>query len=129
MRSRMGRLVQALGEELDEAKGWIGVDLDATLAEYHGYPGAGIIGEPVPAMVERVKRWLAAGKDVRIFTARVSGEDVEKERAAIKAWCREHLGKELPVTNVKDADMVVLYDDRAVRVEKNTGRLLGGTGK
>ena len=33
--------------------GWIGVDLDGTLAEYHGWNG-GAIGEPVPAMLARV---------------------------------------------------------------------------
>lgn len=38
--------------------GWIGVDLDGTLAEYHGW-GNGEIGDPVPAMLERVKKWLA----------------------------------------------------------------------
>lgn len=52
-------------------KGWIGVDLDGTLAEYHGWTD-GEIGKPIPTMVARVKRWLADGKDVRIFTARIS---------------------------------------------------------
>lgn len=51
--------------------GWIGVDLDGTLAEYHGWPPDGSIGAPIPAMIERVKQWLDEGKDVRIFTARV----------------------------------------------------------
>jgi hypothetical protein len=52
-------------------QGWIGVDLDGTLAHYDGWKGADHIGEPIPAMVERVKRWLAEGKTVKIFTARV----------------------------------------------------------
>lgn len=49
----------------------IAVDLDGTLAEWHGWPADGSIGAPIPAMVNRVKRWLAAGHDVVIYTARV----------------------------------------------------------
>jgi hypothetical protein len=46
-------------------------------------------------------------------------------RKAIEAWCLEHVGEVLPVTNVKDFGMVCLYDDRAIQVEINTGRLIG----
>ena len=53
-------------------KGWIGVDLDGTLAEDNGYDGPTDIGPPVPGMVERVKEWLAKGREVRVVTARVS---------------------------------------------------------
>lgn len=117
-------------------KGWIGVDLDGTLAEYHGWVGVDYIGAPIPCMVERVKKWLAEGKDVRIFTARVDGgtvalsmgdslgelfRDVERIRTMIQDWCEEHIGARLPVTNVKDYGMVELWDDRAVRVVLNTG--------
>lgn len=35
--------------------GWIGVDLDATLAHYDRWTG-GAIGEPIPTMVARVKK-------------------------------------------------------------------------
>lgn len=40
------------------SEGWIGVDLDGTLAEYLGWQGMGHIGEPIAPMVERVKAWL-----------------------------------------------------------------------
>ena len=102
--------------------GWIGVDLDGTLAEYHGW--AVKIGKPIPAMQERVKRWLKDGKEVKIVTARVAGVvqyAVEQERREIKAWCKEHLGQELEVTNAKDKGMEELWDDRAVEVRRNTG--------
>ena len=56
--------------------GWIGVDLDGTLAEYGGWKGPDHIGPPVPKMLERVKSWIAEGRDVRIFTARVDGGNV-----------------------------------------------------
>jgi hypothetical protein len=103
---------------------WIGVDLDGTLAEYHGWAN-GAIGAPVPAMVARVKALLAAGYDLRIFTARVAGSDRALEDARIRAWCTEHLGCVLPTTAVKDYGCIGYFDDRALQVEPNTGRLVG----
>jgi hypothetical protein len=117
------------------SSGWIGVDLDGTLAQYDHWRGIEHIGEPVPAMLERVKGWLAEGKDVRIFTARVaypvSPEVIAQVDARsggsgdaidyIVAWCKKHLGRAIPVTNAKDFEMVELWDDRCVQVVPNTG--------
>lgn len=120
--------------------GWIGVDLDGCLAEYHGWKGAGHIGKPVPKMVERVKRWLAEGQEVRIFTARVAatGERAEGESGLIDSaefargqerliqdWCERHIGQRLRVTAVKDYAVLAIYDDRCVQVRMNTGELVG----
>lgn len=97
--------------------GWIGVDLDGTLAKYDKWDGS--IGEPIPLMAERVKKWLAEGKDVRLFTIRA---DLGPEQVTlVKAWCLTHLGQELPLTATKDAAMLELWDDRAISVEMNTG--------
>lgn len=115
--------------------GWIGVDLDGTLAQYGGWQGPDHIGEPIAPMVARVKEWLAAGREVRIFTARVgaSGDFVsesqmtdcqrfaEQQRELIQSWCERHLGQRLAVTATKDYGMVELWDDRAVQVIPNTG--------
>lgn len=105
--------------------GWIGVDLDGTLAHYTGWKGANHIGEPIARMVERVKTWLSEGREVRIFTARVAGdpdrEDIKEVRAEIEAWLLEHLGTSLPVTNQKDYGMIELWDDCCVQVVINTG--------
>lgn len=111
--------------------GWIGVDLDGTLAEYHGWKGEKHIGAPIPAMVARVKAWIAEGKEVRIFTARVYADggdarDVAEVCGYIERWCGEHVGKVLPVTNVKDYGMAELWDDRAVQVVMNTGQRVDG---
>lgn len=103
--------------------GWIGVDLDGTLAHYDGWIGISHIGEPVPAMLERVKKWITEDREVRIFTARVSGKDWEEARYYIQKWCKLHIGMELQVTNCKDFAMIELYDDRCVQVETNTGRI------
>lgn len=104
---------------------WIGVDLDGTLAHYDEWRGVEHVGAPIAPMVRRVRRMLAAGVDVRIFTARVAGSDAEVAARVVRAWSREHIGRALPVTCKKDMGMVRLYDDRAVQVERNTGRLIG----
>lgn len=105
--------------------GWIGVDLDGTLAEYHGWIDGGGIGAPVPAMLARVKAWIANGIDVRIVTARVAHEQQRNQQhALIWAWCLRHLGRGLPVTHQKDMAMIELWDDRAVTVEVNTGKVI-----
>jgi hypothetical protein len=109
--------------------GWIGVDLDGTLAVDDGKPfQPGHIGPPIPLMLARVQRWLAAGRDVRIFTAWVSTDgsnkrNWEKQQAAhaIEEWCKHHLGRKLPITNEKDCMMRELWDDRAVQVNSNAG--------
>jgi len=113
--------------------GWIGVDLDGTLAHYDGWNG-GAIGEPVPAMVRRVEDWLATGREVRVFTARVaatgkrkasgevdSQEFADAQRLLIQDWTQRHIGARLPVTAVKDFACVEIWDDRATGVKLNEG--------
>lgn len=103
---------------------WIGVDLDGTLAFDSGWLGPDEIGIPIPQMLDRVKRWLDEGRDVRIFTARVSMPEEEKiARKAIEKWCKKHVGRVLPVTCVKDMHMLELWDDRAICVHHNTGEV------
>lgn len=103
--------------------GWIGVDLDGTLAEYHGWEGADRIGNPVPKMLDRVKTWRVQGKDVRILTARVCSNNPTKDQAliAIQDWCQKHIGEVLPITAEKDYCMVEMWDDRCIQVIPNTG--------
>jgi hypothetical protein len=106
-----------------DTKGWIGVDLDGTLA-HSGDLYDGEIGEPIPAMVDRVRVWKSEGKDVRLFTARANGIGI-KEAVAIDLWCLDNIGYHLPLTYEKDKYMTALYDDRAIQVVKNTGELVG----
>ncbi|MBM5575595.1 hypothetical protein [Deefgea sp. CFH1-16] len=96
---------------------WIGVDLDGTLAEYHGAMGSAI-GEPVKPMLARVREWLDAGREVRIFTARASDP---AQIPAIRQWLATHGLGQLAITNVKDFGMQELYDDKAMRVRRNVG--------
>lgn len=103
--------------------GWIGVDLDGTLAQYDGWRGFDHIGAPVEAMVALVKSLVEDGHRVKIFTARMDSPRPDETRAFIDKWCLEHLGFAPEVTNVKDRWMTYLIDDRAVTCELNTGRI------
>ena len=105
-------------------EGWIGVDLDSTLAEYHGWDD-GKIGKAIPKMLERVKKWIADGQEVRIMTARASA----KSPASIKPiedWLEENGIGGLTITNEKDYEMLELWDDRCVQVIPNTGERADG---
>lgn len=114
--------------------GVIAVDLDGTLAEY--WPGhwkdAVTIGRPIPAMKKRVEQWLADGKRVKIWTARVAeslgprldGYSVDEIKEAIWRWLIENIDgweKIETVTAEKTWLDVELWDDRAVHVVLNTG--------
>lgn len=105
---------------------WIGVDLDGTLAHYGDWQGLFHVGEPVEAMADRVRQWLEEGWTVKIVTARVSIPDPEQTQArqVIQDWSEKHFGIRLEVTCCKDFGMVELWDDRCVKVEMNTGRVL-----
>ena len=99
-------------------RGFIGVDLDGTLAQFHKWESPEHIGEPVPKMLERVRFWLDMGVQVKIFTARIWNPD---HVAPIRSWL-DNLGlQEVGITNVKERDMVEFWDDRCVQVEQNTG--------
>lgn len=124
--------------------GWIGVDFDGTLAHYEGWKGPEHVGAPIGPMVARVRAWLDAGQEVRIFTARIypyvgvlqpdqpmplrqgyRWQNAFLAACAIGDFCRQHLGRGLPITCVKDMDMIELWDDRAVHVRQNLGLPLG----
>jgi hypothetical protein len=100
--------------------GWVGVDLDGTIAKYTTWQGTSHIGEPIEKMVNLVKEWISHGVTVKIFTARVCDNNPETVRV-IKEWCIKHIGYDLEVTNIKDYGMIALYDDRAFHVIPNTG--------
>jgi len=112
---------QMTGKKIDP---WIGVDLDGTLAQQpedkNYVPDH--IGKPVKVMLDRVKEWVKDGKKVKIFTARA---DDEVAVNAIKKWLKKQDPElaDLEVTNLKDCGMTELWDDRAIAVEKNTGKV------
>ena len=112
------------------AEEWIGFDLDGTLAKYDGWKGIEHIGEPVASMVVIAKMLHRLGKKIKILTARVAprddGKGGEEAKKYVEAWCKKNLGFVPEITYEKDASMAALFDDRAVAVEQNTGKVLGG---
>jgi hypothetical protein len=109
--------------ELEDArrtkeKGWIGVDLDGTLAHFDVWRGIEYIGKPVPGIKARVLEWIAQGYNVKVFTARAS---VPEGIEPIKLWLATNGFPPLEVTCTKDFHMIELWDDRAVQVVSNTG--------
>lgn len=111
-----------------EMVGWIGVDLDGTLAKYDTWQGELTIGDPVNEMVQRIHKWISKGFQVKIVTARVASSVPvarrEKIINAIDRWCEVNLGYTLPVVAEKDFAMLQLWDDRCVQVVPNTGDTL-----
>lgn len=109
-------------------KGWIGVDLDGTLAFYDGWKGALHIGDPIPKMMDRVRSWIANGRKVKILTARVAPgkEDDQQCRKAIDAWLTRNGLEGMEVTHAKDHKMIELWDDRVIQVIPNTGERADG---
>lgn len=99
--------------------GWIGVDLDGTLAEYTQWKGIDHIGRPVPLMLKRVQTWVDAGYQVKVMTARAS---VPEGAKPVQDWLKKQGLPELEVTNQKDFEMLELWDDRAIQVVANSGR-------
>ena len=107
----------------DARSPWIGVDLDGTLAadtsgQMWDLDGNPKIGRPIDEMVARVKNWVAAGRTVKIFTARAS---LPAQVSAIRDWLARRGLPDLEVTNVKDFNMIELWDDRCVQVIPNSG--------
>ena len=110
------------------------VDLDGTAAVYDGQPWIDFkpdkIGDPVPLMADRVRRWLAKGDEVVILTARMhpsNGDEIALFRPAFEEWSQKHFGTVLEVTCEKDPRMVDIWDDKAVHILKDTGVISDGS--
>lgn len=100
---------------------WYAVDLDGTLAVWNKTSTLDRIGAPIPAMVDMVQRMVDNGIRVKIFTARACDP---AQIPKIRTWMNQNGLPDLEITNVKDYYMERLYDDRAIRVERNTGKIL-----
>lgn len=100
---------------------WIGVDLDATLAEMHkdwtpvDYH---FIGPVISRTMKLVKALIKKGWLVKILTARAA---VPEWIPPVEEWLEiQGLGG-MEVTNEKDPWLVFFLDDKAVQVVPNKG--------
>jgi len=100
----------------------IAVDLDGTLAKDMEPFNPLLIGPPVPEMISKVRKAIAEGETVVVFTARLADKERSpKIQRLIAVWTRKHIGVELQSTNEKIPQMKAFWDDRARGVEKNEG--------
>jgi len=97
------------------------------MVEYHQWGGPGEYGPAIPAMVERVRKWIDKGHEVIIHTSRVSVEhkfeNVEIEIDSIYRVLDSVGLPRLKITANKFIRITEFWDDRAVRVERNKGRI------
>lgn len=104
--------------------GWVGFDLDGTLAVYDRWRGIEHVGAPIKPIVAILREMVAEGRPVKIFTARVADEKSAPEvRRHVWAWLEKQGLPPIEITNIKDFQMISLYDDRAIQVVPNEGRL------
>ena len=105
---------------------WLGVDLDGTLAQYHGWVSEEHIGEPVVSIVAALNARRADGWKIVIFTARVSGDSEEAQRAevAIWKWLDFYNIKAEGITCTKHKHFAEFWDDRARQVIFNKGYIV-----
>lgn len=129
----------------EAGEGWIGFDLDGTLARYDGWKGISHIGEPIGPMVDLIKKLHGQGRYVKIVTARVAPQKLEdgtfgepyitvpqgdggatRQYASqyIQDWCHFNLGFVPEIVYQKDRRMLELYDDRTKQAVPNTGILV-----
>lgn len=94
------------------------VDLDGTLAHHAGEFDPEVVGEPIEAMMKRVKKWIADGHTVKIFTARAA---TESNIPPVRKWLKKHGLGDLEITNEKTPDMNFFVDDKAVAISRNKG--------
>lgn len=102
---------------------WLAVDLDGTLAQYYGWVSEEHIGEPVVSIVAALNARRADGWKIVIFTARVSGDSEEAQRAevAIWKWLDFYNIKAEGITCTKHKHFAEFWDDRARQVVFNKG--------
>jgi hypothetical protein len=103
------------------------VDLDGTLAYYDRWEGATNIGPPIFRMVSTVKKWIANGDKVVIFTTRINPnstftlpQECAAAKEAVEAWCQKHIGAILEVTSEKGF-FDKGYDDKQEHIVPNLG--------
>lgn len=96
--------------------------MDGTLAEYHSNGDISKIGKPIEKMIVLLRYYLSRGFICKIFTTRAS---VLEHIPTIKQWLSDNNLPILEITNIKTFSCILIFDDRAVQVEENTGRILG----
>jgi hypothetical protein len=100
-------------------------DLDGTLAIDDEPKNHNYIGPAIPSMIERVHKMLDDGENVEIFTARVYPGKHSTPEFTIRQWLYFNgLPPSLNITCLKHRKIAYIWDDRAIQVIPNTGKIL-----
>lgn len=102
----------------EDFEGWVGFDLDGTLAESEDDFDPNSVGKPIKSMVELAQGLMNEGVKVKIVTARAADRS---KIHVVEDWAAENFVGDVEVTNEKDPGMRCLFDDRVVQVAKNKG--------
>lgn len=100
---------------------WIGIDLDGTLATIDENTSRLNIGKPIEEMKTIIENHIKEGYVIKIFTARAAYSD---QIPIVKQWLEDNNFPNWEITCQKDFAMIRYYDDMAVTIERNTGKIL-----
>jgi hypothetical protein len=145
---RRSTLIQpdSIPDYMNKSFDWVGFDFDRTLATYTKWSGPAVLGQPITPMVDLLLE-TKKHTNVKIFTARIwpvlelipnvrtiwdPRHKTMPERTtgaadacvALQKWCEQHLGFIPNLTCIKDIHCTRLYDDIAVQVIPNTGKIV-----
>jgi hypothetical protein len=111
----------------------IALDFDKTLcthqSDWDNFDKTLSVGSPITIMVKNLKRWLADGHKVSIFTARVSPkwhspQQIVAARAVITDFLQSQgITQHLDITSEKEPCFSHIIDDRAYHVLPNEGKI------
>ena len=79
------------------------------------------LGEPIPHMIQMAQSLIKAGVNVKMFTARACEPE---SIPPLQDWAERHGLGRLEVTNQKDFELIRFFDDRAIQVLPNEGRVV-----
>ncbi len=107
----------------DEMKGVIAFDFDGVLAQYDGWKGIDVLGEPIQETIQTVRKLKEEGYKILIFTSRM---DTPK----LRQWLKNNnvpydaINKNVPDIPQKDAKCFYhcFIDDRNLHFNYHTAR-------
>jgi hypothetical protein len=105
-----------MSEKKRKSNGWIAFDFDRTLAVRNSGDNIFKLGAPIPKGIELMKRCVAAGRKVKVLTARS-----ESQWSKLTAWLEKQGIPGVEVTNKKDSRMDILFDDKGCGLVENEG--------
>lgn len=120
------KLKRVTEEKKEEAMGnvrTIAVDVDGTLAQYDGWKGAEVIGDPIASVVDQVKKEKENGTRIIIHTTRTNSainktHTTEQLVAIVRGWLDKHSIPFDEVWSGTGKPIAHIYlDDRSVNVK------------